>query len=83
MTADQIAEALWIEYLRVDEWCGRLSGNDAHSAKCAIRCVASRLGVYPEFVAKDKIPEAPENPYSQQEIDALCWSTELTKEAET
>ena len=47
-----IAAGLWAEYLRVDEWCTR-SEDDPHSAKVAIRCVATRLGVYPEFVGLD------------------------------
>lgn len=48
-----IAKALWSEYLRVDEWPLQTE-EGAHGAKCAIRCCATRLGVYPEFVAKDK-----------------------------
>lgn len=57
MTKAEIAQCLWAEYLRVDEWC-RFDTDDPHSAKCAIRCVATRLGVYPEFVALDDSTEA-------------------------
>lgn len=53
MEPDQIADALWSEYHRVDDWCIR-GGDDPHSAKVAIRCCAARLGVYPQFIAKDK-----------------------------
>lgn len=53
----QVANALWAEYVRVDDWCTR-QADDQHSAWCAIRCCATRLGVYPEFVANEKGQEA-------------------------
>lgn len=46
------ARGLWQEYLRVDEWAH--TDDEKHSAKVAIRCCATRLGVYSEFVALDK-----------------------------
>ena len=52
MTPDQIADALWAEYRRVDDWPLQTE-EGAHGAKCAIRCCATRMGVYPEFVARD------------------------------
>lgn len=52
VTPDQVADALWAEYQRVDEWC-RFEKDDPHSARVAIRCCATRLGVYSAFCAKD------------------------------
>lgn len=52
MTPEQIANCLWQEYQRVDQWCNK-GDDDPHSAKVAIRCCATRLGVYSEFVALD------------------------------
>ena len=46
----QIAEGLAMEHHRVEEWCTR-SADERHAAYTAIRCVATRLEVYPEFCA--------------------------------
>jgi hypothetical protein len=46
------ARGLWQEYLRVDEWAR--TDDEKHGARTAIRCCATRLGVYNEFVALDK-----------------------------
>lgn len=49
---EKLAKKLWQEYLRVDTWPVQTE-EGAHGAKCAIRCVATSLGVYPEFVDQD------------------------------
>ena len=52
--AARITEGLALEYVRVPEWCTG-SGSDQHSAMVAIRCVATRLGVYGQL--DDKIED--------------------------
>ncbi len=47
-----IAQSLWQEYLRVDEWPAT-NDDMRHGARCAIRCVATKLGVYAEFCSLD------------------------------
>jgi len=49
-----ITAGLALEYVRVPEWCTGL-GSDQHSAMVAIRCVATRIGVYGQL--DDKIEE--------------------------
>ena len=49
-----ITAGLALEYVRVPEWCTGLC-SDQHSAMVAIRCVATRLGVYGQL--DDKIDE--------------------------
>lgn len=44
------ARLLAREYLRVPEWA-TLSEDDAHTGQSAIRCAATRIGVYTEFNA--------------------------------
>lgn len=48
----RIAEGLWHEYLRVATW--RWDANAEHAARCAIRCCATRLGVYSQFCTLDE-----------------------------
>jgi len=48
----EIAKGLWAEYLRVEEWA--VTDDEIHSARVAIRCVATRLDCYNEFVACGK-----------------------------
>lgn len=54
MTALEIAQKLREEYQRVDDWPLQTE-EGSHGAKCAIRCVAVKLGVYSEFVSLDEI----------------------------
>jgi len=42
-----IAQRLWAEYLRSSVWTD--TEEEAHAARCAIRCCAVRLNVYLEF----------------------------------
>lgn len=47
-TSEALAQKLWDEYLRVDNWVLQTQ-EGADGAKCAIRGVAVKLGVYSEF----------------------------------
>lgn len=52
VTVQEAARKLWEEYLRVDSWPLQTS-EGAHGAKCAIRCVAVKFGIYPQFCAQE------------------------------
>lgn len=52
MKNKEIAEKLWQEYLRVEDWAK--TSDEIHIAKSAIRCCATRLGCYVEFCECDE-----------------------------